>query len=496
MVVPQPAHLTKGAFMRYRCICFLSCFTLLSACAAGPSFEPPEPRLPERWQGASATSTPGDVQLDAQWWKHFDDARLDALIEQARRNNLDLRAAALRVAEARLQRSIASGARWPAVSAQAGYRRQRESEHGVSTRLIHVIGAPENRDEIIDALAEPFDVYQAGFDASWELDLWGGVRRAVEAADATIEASNAQLHDADLTLIAEVARTYLELLGTRDLLRIARDDVAAGTAQLELTRFRVDGGLVTDLDLTAQQAEVANTRAQIPALEQREAQLRNTLALLLGADPNSMNEATAADAVLPSLPSFSTGVPSELARRRPDIREAEARLHAATAEIGVAVADLYPRVSLTGSFVHQSLEASDFSAWGARQWSIGPSISVPIFQAGRLRSVVELRKVQQQRAAIEYQRTVLNAWHEIENALSAYAAEQRRNDEIRQVLNASRDAYDIAHTRYEHGLTNHLIDLDAHRTWLQAQRAHSDSNTQLAVQLVALCKALGGGWQL
>jgi NodT family efflux transporter outer membrane factor (OMF) lipoprotein len=466
--------------------------TLLTACAVGPSFERPSPQLPDRWLADSATTEP----INAEWWKQFDDATLNGLIADARKSNLDMRLAALRVAESRMQRSIATGARLPAVTGSAGYQHQRQSEHGVNTRLISVIGPPGERDQIIRALSEPFDVYQAGFDASWELDLWGRVRRAVEAADASVAASHEDLHGVELTLIAEVTRTYLELKGTRDQLRIAREDVASGADQLELTQYRVKGGLVNDLDLSVQRAEVANVRSQIPALEQREAQLRNALAFMLGRDPGALQDELADTSSRPQIPVLpGTGVPSELARRRPDIRRAEAQLHAATAEIGVAVADLYPRISLTGSFIHQSLESSDFADWGARQWAIGPSLSLPIFQGGRLRSVVELRKLQQQEAAVNYQRTVLAAWHEIENSLDAYHAEKQRNEELANVLSASRDAYDIAHVRYEHGLTNYLADLDAHRTLLQAQRAYSDSTTQLAVRFVALCKALGGGWQ-
>jgi NodT family efflux transporter outer membrane factor (OMF) lipoprotein len=470
----------------------LSLTILVTACAVGPSFERPTPQLPDRWIADSATTE----TVNAAWWKQFGDPKLDALIDEARKNNLDMRLAALRVAQSRMQRTIATGARLPAVNGSASYQRQRQSEHGVNTRLITVIGPPDNRDQIIDALSEPFDVYQAGFDASWEIDLWGRVRRSVEAADASVAASRESLHDAELTLIAEVTRIYLELKGTRDQLRIAHEDVATGSDQLELTEYRVKGGLVNELDLSVQRAEVANVRSQIPALEQHEAQLQNALAFMLGRDPGSLNELvgdTATPSQIPAMP--GTGIPSELARRRPDIRRAEAQLHAATAEIGVAVADLYPRFSLTGSFVHQSLDASDFTDWGARQWVVGPSLTLPIFQGGRLRSVVELRKLQQQEAAVSYQRTVLAAWHEIENSLDAYQAEKQRNDELANVLSASRDAYDIAHVRYEHGLTNYLADLDAHRTLLQAQRAYSDSNTQLSVRLVALCKALGGGWQ-
>ena len=188
-------------------------------------------------------------------------------------------------------------------------------------------------------------------------------------------------------------------------------------------------------------------------------------------------------------------MPSEIARRRPDIRRAEARLHAATAEIGVAVADLYPRISLTGGFLSQSLDASDFTDWGSRQWSVGPSLQLPLFDGGRRRAVVELRELQQQEAAVNYQRTVLRAWHEIDTMLSSYAAEQRRHQELAIAVSASKDAFDIAQLRYERGLTSNLVALDAQRTWLQAQRAYSDSSTTIATQLVALYKSLGGGWE-
>lgn len=463
----------------------------VAACSVGPSFEPPQAQLPDQWQG-----TAGAQPVDPEWWQQFGDPTLDALIARARAGNLDLKIAGLRVAQSRVQRAIATGERWPGVSANAGYQRRRESEFGVTTRMIDILAPPgAARDQIIEALAEPYDVYQAGFDAAWEIDLWGRVRRAVESADANVAASQEVLHDAELMLVAEVARTYLELLGVRDQLRIARDDVASGTDELELTEYRVKGGLVSNLDLSTQQAQVATVRSQIPALEHQEAALQNALALLVGADPNALKTELASTPATNALPQVAPGgIPSELARRRPDIRRAEAQLHVATAEIGVAVADLYPRFSITGSFSQQSLEASDFGDWGARQWVIGPSLTIPIFQGGRLRSVVELRKLQQQEAAVNYQRTVLGAWHEIENALSAYAAEQRRHQELAQVVAASRDAYEIAHVRYEHGLVNYLIDLDAHRSLLQAERAFSESRTQISVRLVALYKALGGGW--
>lgn len=469
------------------------CTTLaLSACAVGPDYQKPEAALPQQWR---TTGTASPERVDERWWTQFDDAALNDLVDTALRENPQVHVAALRVAQSRVQRGAVAGSRWPVVNAGALYDRERQSEHGVGVRMIDILAQPQNRDQIVEALSEPYDVYQAGFDAAWELDLWGRVRRSVESADAAVLASGESLHDAQLTLTAEVVRIYLQLRGVQDQLRIANADVAATADLVELTEYRVRGGIVDALDLSTQRARLSQTRSSIPQLEQQQTQLISSLALLVNAEPGALDALlTASTATLQMPQSIGAGLPSEAARRRPDIRRAEAQLHAATAEIGVAVADLYPRITLTGSFVQQSLDASDLTDWGSRQWAIGPSISLPIFDGGRRRSVVELRKLQQQEAAVNYQRTVLAAWHEIENALSAYHAEQRRNEELEATLASSRDAYEIAHVRYNHGLVNYLVELDAHRTLLQAERAYSESNTQVATQLVAIYKALGGGW--
>lgn len=466
---------------------------LLSGCAVGPDFQPPENTLPSQWQAASSDLSTEAV--DTEWWKRLNDPVLDDLVGRALQSNADVKLAILRVAESRAQYGAAAGARWPSLNASGSYSRERQSEVGVSTRLISVVAPEAGREQIISVLSEPFDVFQVGFDAGWEIDLWGRVRRSLEAADASLRASDEDLHDAQLSLVAEVVRTYLELRGVQDQLRIAQADVDLSTDMVDLTAYRVKGGIVDELDLSTQRARLADTRATIPELQQREVQIRSAIELLLNVEPGSLSSQVAATTGKFALPSaIAGGVPSEVARRRPDIRRAEARLHEATAEIGVAVADLYPRITLTGSFVQQSLRASDLSEWGARQWSVGPSISVPIFDGSRRRSVVEIRKLQQQEAAVNYQRTVLRAWHEIENALSAYSAEQRRNQELAVALASSRDAYDIASVRYRHGLVDFLIELDAHRTLLQVERSYADSNTQIATRLVAVYKALGGGW--
>jgi NodT family efflux transporter outer membrane factor (OMF) lipoprotein len=466
---------------------------LLSACAVGPEFKTPENALPQQWHSATEQFSASDV--DAQWWRLFNDPVLTDLVDRALQNNADVKIAALRVAESRVQFGAASGARWPSVNASAAYSRERQSENGVNTRVIGLLVPEAQRDQIISVLSQPFDVYQAGFDAAWELDLWGRVRRSIESANSTLQVSAEDLHDAQLSLVAEVVRSYVELRGIQEQIRIADRDVELSTDLVELTSYRVKGGIVDELDLSTQRARLADTRANVPALRQSETQIRSALALLLNVEPGTVDASLDNASTTFALPqTVAAGVPSEVARRRPDIRRAEARLHAATAEIGVAVADLYPRITLTGNFVQQSLRASDLTEWGSRQWSIGPSISLPIFDGSRRRSVVEIRNLQQQEAAVNYQRTVLRAWHEIENALSAYSAEQQRNRELASALTSGQDAYDIAHVRYSHGLVSFLVELDAHRTLLQLERAYADSKTQMSTQLVAIYKALGGGW--
>jgi NodT family efflux transporter outer membrane factor (OMF) lipoprotein len=464
---------------------------LLGACAVGPDFKAPEPALPPQWQDTAATRD----AIQQQWWKQFHDATLDDLVARALANNAEVRIATLRLAQSRVLRNTESSARWPNVNASASYQRERQSENGSATRMIDLIAPPGGRDQIVSLLSEPFSVYQGGFDVGWELDLWGRVRRSIEAADANVRMSEEDLHDAQLSLVGEVVRTYLELRGIQDQLRISTADAAASEDLVQLTEYRVKGGLVDQLDLATQRARLAEARSNIPQLKQQEAQLASALAVLLNEQPGSLDAQLAAAPPTVTLPpTIAGGVPSEVARRRPDIQRAEAQLHAATAEIGVAVADLYPRITLSGGFVQQALHASDLSEWGSRQWSIGPSISLPIFDGGRRRAVVEVRRLDQQQAAVNYQQTVLRAWHEIETALSGYSAEQQRNRELANALAASRDAYDIARVRYDHGMINYLAELDARRTLLQTESAYSRSNVQLGTQWVAVYKALGGGW--
>ncbi|WP_431123005.1 efflux transporter outer membrane subunit [Variovorax paradoxus] len=503
----MPASRTPSAYFSCSALALL-----LAGCAVGPDHRPAEAQAPASWSawhggsqallGTERTAAPtGAASGD---WKAFNDPLLDRLQARALEANHDLQSAALRFAQSRLQRTAAAAQQAPQLNASGGVNRQRQSETGAATRMIDALGSSvSNRDQLIRTLSEPYNLYQAGFDASWEIDLWGRVRRSIEAADADAGASAALLRQAQLSVQAEVARNYFELRGAQRELRLARADISAAAESLELVQARADGGLVTDLDPTRQRTQLAELRARIPMLLQQEAQAMNQITLLTGALPGTLNAELAAPSdggtgdmpealQAPPLPELALGLPSDVARRRPDIAAAEAQLHAAAARIGIAVADLYPRVTLGAGFGYESAGSERFGEWGSRQWHIGPSISLPIFDNGQRRSTVTLRELQQQEAAVAFQQTVLKAWHEIDSALNAYAAERQRHAELIERERNSRDALTLAHARYANGLTDFGVELDARRTLLQARRDRVQSANRMAVGMVAVYKALGG----
>lgn len=473
---------------------------MLAGCAVGPDFKAPTAEAPadfSAWHGGSPELL--DPQLRQSTasapigWSIFADPVLDALQAKALAANHDLQTAALRFAQSRTQRQAAEAQRGPQLNASAAATRQRQSEFGSGTRLIDALN-PANREELIGVLSEPHNLYQAGFDAAWELDLWGRVRRSIEAADANHAASQVTLAQVQLSVQSELARNYFELRTAQRQLRIARADIAAAEETLELVKARADGGLTTDLDVTRQRAQTAELRARLPQWLAQEAQAVNQITLLVGERPGALQAQLIerADAPASALPDLSPGLPSEAVLRRPDIQRAQAQLHAATASIGVAVADLYPRITLGASFGFESVGSRSFGEWGSRQWSVGPSLQLPVFDGGRRRSTVTLRELQQQEAAVAWQQTVLKAWHEIDDALSAYAADRQRHLQLVEKERHSRDAWELARVRYDNGLTDFLVQLDAQRTLLQAQRDQVASSGRLALDLVMLTKALGG----
>jgi NodT family efflux transporter outer membrane factor (OMF) lipoprotein len=339
-------------------------------------------------------------------------------------------------------------------------------------------------------------LWQYGFDASWELDLWGRVRREVESADASLEASAEARRSSLLSVLAETARDYVQLRGIQTQLAIANNNIKIAQEGLDLTRDRYRSGLTTDLDVANAAAQVATNQADVPQLEQQQDEEINALSFLLGEAPQALRAELITPAAVPPVPPrVPIGLPSELARRRPDIRQAEAQLHAATADIGVAIADFYPKVTLDGSIGLQALKFKDLGNWGARQYGLGPTISIPIFEGGRLRGTLALRKVEQQEAVLSYQQTVLQAWHDVDNALTAYAAEQRRRDALQISVAQNERALSLSRARYTQGVEDFLNVLDNERTLLQAQLQLAESTTTVSQNLVQLYKALGGGWE-
>ena len=343
-----------------------------------------------------------------------------------------------------------------------------------------------------------FNNYTVGFDASWELDLWGHVARQVEAADATIAADADMRRDTLVSSLAELARDYVQLRGTQSLIRIAKDNLKVEEEILKVTQVRQEKGLVTGLDTESAAAQVESVKAQIPQLEQQEVQGINAISLLLDEPPLGLSsELIGARAVPSNPPRVPIGLPSELARRRPDIRMAEAQLHAAVANVGVAIAEFYPSVRLNGSPTLQALEPKDlFKGTSLQYMNIGPSVTLPIFEGGRLKSNLVLQEKRQQEAAIAYHRAVLSAWHDVVNALTAYKTEQVRRERLKDQVAHARAALVLARSRYDQGVAEFTTLLDDARTVLVAEQSLAQSTTNVSVDLIALYKALGGGWEL
>jgi NodT family efflux transporter outer membrane factor (OMF) lipoprotein len=322
------------------------------------------------------------------------------------------------------------------------------------------------------------------------------VRRQVESADAQVEQAADQRRDALVSSLAELARDYLQLRGVQTQIRIANDNLKVDRDILELAEARQQRGLQNGLDVENAAAQVESIRSQIPQLQQQESQGINALSLLLDLPPGALQtELGSPSSVRMGPPRIPLGIPSELARRRPDIRAAEDALHAATANIGVAVGDFYPKVQLNGTVGFDSLDVKHLFDASSLQYMVGPSVTLPIFSGGRLRSTLELREAQQQEAAITYRKTVLQAWHDVVNALVAHRLEMTRRGRLRAQADHSRAALDLARARYEQGVTEFLTVLDAERSLLQAEQEFATSTTNVSLDLVQLFKALGGGWE-
>jgi NodT family efflux transporter outer membrane factor (OMF) lipoprotein len=485
---------------------------LAAGCTVGPDFAAPDNKAPVGWFASRTVPKPVRSEavaepIDPNWWKLFNDPQLTALENRVAAENLDVRIATLKLAESRAQRGVVAAAQFPTLGGNASYQYEKASNNGVfallgpdaagnSTPGTQAGGTGFGAGGINGSSLPPFSLYQYGLDASWELDLWGKVRRQVESADAAINASQEAQRDALLSSLAEVARDYIDLRGAQLRERIAEENLKSSQDALKLTQERASGGLTTDLDVANAAAQVRTTAAEIPPIQQDQDRLINALSLLLGEPPNALrSDLEQAKPVPPVPPRVPVGVPAELARRRPDIRQAEAQLHEATANIGIAVANFYPSVTLGGSVGIQGLQAANLWTLNSRQFGLGPSISIPIFEGGQLKANLQLTEATQQEAAVNYQRTVLRAWHDVDNALTAYEDTQRRRDQLVLAVAQNQRALGLATDRYQQGVADFLEVLDAQTRLLSNQQQLAIATTNVSDNLVALYKALGGGWE-
>jgi multidrug efflux system outer membrane protein len=454
---------------------------VVAGCAVGRNYHRPETPLDAHFANAGE---PGLAEGDAveRYWTGFADSLLDTLVDDALAHNKDLTIATANLQAARAARRLAGFDQYPTVTLAGGYTHSLEAQQQLPG---------------VDAHDREFDTAQGGFDGLWELDLFGRVRRNVEAARADVGASAATLRDAQVSVIAEVARDYFILRGLQDQMSLTERNADNQLRSLKLTRTRLEAGRGNELDTSRAEAQWQTTLASIPTLQASIATTTYRLSVLTGRQPTALGERLTAQAPMPTLPTLNAiGTPEQLLRRRPDVRVAERRLAGATARIGVAMGDLFPKVTMVGEVGYWAPTFGEFGQSEARFFSVGPSISWAAFDLGRVRARISSAKSQTDAALAGYEGAVLNALEDTEVALITYGRSQSRREALRVAAAASDKAADLARRRFEGGLIDFLEVLDAERTALSAELLLSQSRTDAATSLVAVYKALGAGWSL
>ena len=478
-----------GALRRLR---YLSGPTLaigLIGCAVGPDYQRPEMREDSRRSAADGEGVPSrtvEGAVDIVWWKSFRDSQLSSLVEKLVAQNLDLKTAAERVVQSVAQRQVAVSQGLPHIDGQSSTTYNRQSPNGTLSLLTPAPGAPLE-----------YGLFRDGLTSSWQLDLFGRVRRAVEAADASTLAAVENRHGVALAAVAELAQSYMQLRGTQNRLEIAKRNLRLAEENVDLVNTRFGNGVATTLDLAQARGQQATIAATLPTLRIQEAELINAIGLLLGDAPRALETELHRTQIMPRVPrKVPVGLPGTLIRRRPDIREAEAQLHEATAQTGVAVANFYPDVTLNGAVGVESLHLSNLFIPASTAFSVGPSISIPIFEGGQLKGALELRESRQREAAIFFQKTVLRAWKDVDDALTAYRETQRRRADIARSVTENQAALQAARQRYSEGAIDFLNVITTQAQLLQSENDLADSDTQIATNLVNLYRAIGGGWEV
>ena len=458
----------------------------LAGCAVGPNYVAPRVPQPPAWVNTENTGIDTGVEGLALWWETLGDTQLTDLVRRAVERNYDVRIAEARVREARALRGVAQADRLPQAQASGSGGVNRISENNPGVGSLARLGV----------VPVTTDIYQIGFDASWEIDIFGGKRRKVEAADARIQAAEYARRDVLVSVIAEVARNYIELRGAQRRLAVAENNVRIQSETLELVENKFLAGLVREIDVAQARSQLEQTRSTLPGLQVIIRASTHRLGVLIAEPPTALLETLLEVRPLPTQPDVvPIGLPSQLLRRRSDVRRAERELAAATADIGVAVARLFPRFLLTGTGGFKSGALSNILSAASGTLGFGPSIQWPIFQGGRNRARIRAFEARHDQELDRYQQAVLLALEDVETALVRYARQQDEYERLVEAQTSSSRAVDLARTLYELGLTDFLTVLDAERVLSGVDDRLVRSETAVIVRLVGLFKALGGGWE-
>jgi len=500
-LVKKPRVYMRGCDRRFAFVSglvFVLLTAMITGCEVGPNYHAPNTRVSKGWNAPTPEPTTQSTVLPttqrsvtveeplavAQWWTAFHDPELDSLIHRGVQANLDVRAAEYRILQARAQRGATASELFPQVSSAGSYSRS------------HSQGSAETPGANSGHFDHSNDFWQAGLDATWEMDIFGGVRRSVEAADANVGFAVEDRRDVLVTLLSEIALDYIELRGFQQEIVIARNNLDAQEHTAAVTRRRLLGGFVTALDVANAEADVASTASQLPVLETSAEQSIYAISVLLAQEPDSLAQELETDKPIPTTPpEIPIGLPSDLLKRRPDIRRAERQLAAATANIGAVTAQLFPDFSLTGSLGLQNPQFKPLFNASSRYWNIGPSVSWPILDFGQVRANIDIQNSLQMQALLAYQTAVLTALQDVKNSLIAYAKEQVHRKALSDAVAANRRAVDISLRLYAVGSTDFLNVLNAQRSLFGSEDALVQSDRAVSTDLVSLYKALGGGWE-
>jgi outer membrane protein, multidrug efflux system len=467
---------------------------LLAGCAVGPDYTTPSVPVPASWANADKNAAAQPLQL-ADWWTSLDDPTLTALIEQAVQTNLDVAKARAKVREARATRQEKLGTLQPTLEATASATANRSasgttmSTQGGFASTQTVSGSGQG------VAASSYSLFQGGFDASWELDLFGANYRGVEAATYSLQATQEDLNDTLLTLIGDVAKYYVLARGYQARVALARRTAAAYRDTASLTRRKFEAGTTSAVDVAKAEGQTYSVEADILSLETSYSESVHRLGVLMGEGPAALQARLAATAPIPSPPqSPRTGLPADLLQRRPDVRKAERQLAQATANIGKAEAALYPSVSLTGNISTTGLQLGNLANASSIAFSIGPTLNVPLFKGGQLRAAVEVAQAQRDQYFIAFRSSILTALEDVENALVSLAQDRGRMDKLAASSRSYADAYELSRMLYVAGGQSFLDVLDAERSLYSARDTLLQTQVSAATSYISLCKGLGGGW--